>query len=286
MLGPFADDHRGLNTTYAALVARAFEPRWWRSDLIVVKASNGSISFVPRPNRPLRDNEYTLTEYNFSLFFGLSVQLYEMTLISDDAPIDRFFEGQHQRADRPGEARSWRSSTAKRRIRRASAATRAPSSPTTHVAFSTAPSSTASSSRPSYSERMFNGACEVVAYDQGTYNLGIRPTEEDRGQGNNDPFGNPLSFIKLLTMHPSQIPSQELLTYPVPNIANPPFAIGGADADRRDLQGAEPAQSLADGAVPSTTAGSERSARSSSSTTAAAISASTTSRTSTSKSAS
>ena len=53
---------------------------------------------------------------------------------------------------------------------------------------------------------MFNGACEVVAYDQGVYNLGIRPTEEDLGQGNNDPFGNPLSFIKLLTLHPSQIP--------------------------------------------------------------------------------
>jgi hypothetical protein len=62
--------------------------------LIVVKAPDGSISFVPLPNRPLLDNEYTLTEYNFSLFFGLSVQLYEMTLISDDAPIDRFFEGQ------------------------------------------------------------------------------------------------------------------------------------------------------------------------------------------------
>ena len=73
---------------------------------------------------------------------------------------------------------------------------------------------------------MFNGECEVVAYDQGVYNLGVRPTEEDRGQGNNDPFGNPLSFIKLLTLPPSQIPSQELLTYPMPNIANPPIAIG------------------------------------------------------------
>ena len=44
-------------------------------------------------NRPLRDNEYTMMEYNFSLFFGLAVQLYEMTLISDDAPVDRFFDG-------------------------------------------------------------------------------------------------------------------------------------------------------------------------------------------------
>ena len=58
--GPTPTDHRGLDTTYAELVERAFEPRWWQSNLIVVRASNGSISFVPRPNRPLRANEYTL----------------------------------------------------------------------------------------------------------------------------------------------------------------------------------------------------------------------------------
>ena len=53
-------------------------------------------------------------------------------------------------------------------------------------------------------ERMFNGQCEVVAYDQGIYNIGVRPTEEDLGQGDNDPFGNPLSFVKLLTLPPSR----------------------------------------------------------------------------------
>jgi hypothetical protein len=65
-----------------------------------------------------------------------------------------------------------------------------------------------------------------AGYDQGTYNIGVRPTEEDLGQGKNDPFGNPLSFIKLLTLPPSAIPSQELLAYPIPNIANPPIEIG------------------------------------------------------------
>ncbi len=66
----------------------------------------------------------------------------------------------------------------------------------------------------------------MVAYDQGVYNIGVMPTEEDLGHGNNDPFGNPLSFIKLLTLPASGIPAQELLTYPIPNIADPPFAIG------------------------------------------------------------
>ena len=225
VLGPYADDHRGLNTTYAALVARAFQPRWWRSDLIVVRASNGSISFVPRPNRPLRDNEYTLTEYNFSLFFGLSVQLYEMTLISDDAPIDRFFEGE--------------TNALTAQEKRGLAIFSSETADTACFGCHSGAEFTDNSRRiidgaivdgeqqpAEYSERMFNGACDVVAYDQGVYNLGIRPTEEDRGQGNNDPFGNPLSFIKLMTLHPSQIPSQELLSYPVPNIADPPFAIG------------------------------------------------------------
>ena len=95
VLWPYVDKHdeRGLNTTYRKLIETAFKPDWWRSNLIVVVAPNGSLSFAPRPKRELRDNEYTMTEYNFSLFFGLSVQLYEMTLISDDAPIDRHFRG-------------------------------------------------------------------------------------------------------------------------------------------------------------------------------------------------
>jgi cytochrome c peroxidase len=225
VLGPYADDDRGLNTTYAALVARAFEPQWWRSDRIVVKAANGSITFVPRPHRPLRDNEYTLTEYNFSLFFGLSVQLYEMTLISDDAPIDRFFEG--------------RSDALTAQEKRGLAIFTSETADTACFACHSGAEFTDNSRRildgaiidgekqpAEYSERMFNGACEVVAYDQGVYNLGIRPTEEDRGQGSNDPYGNPLSFIQLLTLHPSRIPSPELLSYPLPNIANPPFVIG------------------------------------------------------------
>src|SRR5262249_3545820 len=88
-----AGDRHGLNTTYGALIQTAFEPAWWRSNLIVSVARDGSPSFVQQPNRPLRDNEYTMLEYNFALYFGLSVQLYEMTLISDDAPVDRYFDG-------------------------------------------------------------------------------------------------------------------------------------------------------------------------------------------------
>jgi cytochrome c peroxidase len=227
-LAPYVDHgkhHRGLDRTYRQMIERAFQPAWWRSNLIVRVEPNGSLAFVPRPNRPLLDNEYTMLEHNFSLFFGLSVQLYEMTLISDDAPIDRFFEGQQDAL------------TAKER--RGLAIFNSETADTACFACHSGAELTDNSRRildgavvdgvrqpAEWVERMFNGECEVVAYDQGIYNIGVRPTEEDLGGGSNDPFGNPLSFIKLLTLAASEIPSQELLTYPIPSIADPPIAIG------------------------------------------------------------
>ena len=53
-------------------------------------------------------------------------------------------------------------------------------------------------------ERMFNGNCEVVAYDQSFYNLGMRPFEEDFGLGEPDPFGNPGALIAILTTLPAR----------------------------------------------------------------------------------
>jgi cytochrome c peroxidase len=216
---------RGLDTTYRQMVESAFQPAWWRSNLIVRVLPNGSLAFVPRPNRPLRDDEYTMLEHNFSLFFGLAVQLYEMTLISDDAPIDRFFEGQQDAL------------TAKER--RGLAIFNSETADTACFGCHSGAELTDNSRRildgavvdgerqpAEWVERMFNGECEVVAYDQGVYNIGVSPTHEDLGHGANDPFGNPLSFIELLTLPASEIPAQELLTYPIPNIADPPIAIG------------------------------------------------------------
>ena len=73
---------------------------------------------------------------------------------------------------------------------------------------------------------MFNGNCEVVAYDQSYYNLSVRPFEEDAGLSTHDPFGNPGALIDILTTPPGQIPSAELLSQPMLNIANPAIAIG------------------------------------------------------------
>jgi cytochrome c peroxidase len=222
VLGPYVDDDRGLGTTYRELIEAAFQPAWWRSNLIVVVGSNGALSFVPRPSRPLRDNEFTMLEYNFALFFGLSIQLYEMTLISDDAPVDRFFNGRTD-ALTAQELRGMAVFTGSS----ACAGCHSGAEFTDNARRILLGAVVDGVQQPAeLVERMFNGQCQVVAYDQGVYNIGVRPHEEDLGQGRNDPFGNPLSFIKLLTLPPNAIPSQELLTYPIPNIANPPIEIG------------------------------------------------------------
>jgi cytochrome c peroxidase len=228
VLAPYVDDdrrERGLDTTYRQLIEKAFQPAWWRSSQIIRVATDGALTMMPRPNRPLRDDEYTMAEYNFSLFFGLSVQLYEMTLISDDAPIDRFFDG-------------WRDALTAQE-RRGLAIFTSDAADTACAACHSGVELTDNARgilnggvvdgvrQPAeWVERMFNGECEPVAYDQGIYNIGVRPTEEDLGGGANDPFGNPLSFVKLLTLPASEIASPELLVYPIPNVADPPIALG------------------------------------------------------------
>ncbi len=45
-------------------------------------------------------------------------------------------------------------------------------------------------------EQMFAGAGQIGIYDNGYYNIGVRPAVEDLGVGGSDPFGIPLSFSR------------------------------------------------------------------------------------------
>lgn len=66
---------RGLNTKYATLVRAAFQDRY-TSDQLTPGGSG-----------------FTQIEANFTLFWGLAIQLYEFALISDQSPFDTFMEG-------------------------------------------------------------------------------------------------------------------------------------------------------------------------------------------------
>jgi cytochrome c peroxidase len=75
-------------TTYFQMIREAFLPQWWFSNYLIQVNADGTESVVSPP-APGADT-YTLMEYNFSLFFGLAVQAYEATLVSDDTPFDRY----------------------------------------------------------------------------------------------------------------------------------------------------------------------------------------------------
>jgi cytochrome c peroxidase len=84
----------GLKTaTYEKLIEKAFKDDWWKSNRVIQINSDGSRSVLNKPPKNLTTDVYTLMEYNFSLFFGLAIQMYESTLVSDNAPFDQFREG-------------------------------------------------------------------------------------------------------------------------------------------------------------------------------------------------
>ena len=72
VLGSLASAKGGLSSTYRDMIQQAFQPRW-RSDAVTPAGT-------------------TVTEENMPLYFGLAVQLYEMTLVSDDSRYDQWIE--------------------------------------------------------------------------------------------------------------------------------------------------------------------------------------------------
>lgn len=209
---------RGLIGSYMDLIRQAFKREWWDSLYIVATGPGDQVTFkIGLLNGQLAANEYTFAEYNFSLFFGLAIQLYEMTLISDNAPIDRFFEGD--------------TNAISDQAKRGMAVFQANGCAGCHSGGEFTNASTrillgAQGEPAEIVERMPTGNCQIGLYDQSFYNIGVRPWFEDLGIGAMDPFGNPLAIAKVLTTPPSQIPSQELLSIPYPNIVPGGPAIG------------------------------------------------------------
>ena len=74
----------GLSSSYADLVKAAFKAKYWNA--------TGIVTLAVTPDGVTRD--YTHMEANFALFFGMAVQAYERTLISDQSPFDKFARGE------------------------------------------------------------------------------------------------------------------------------------------------------------------------------------------------
>ena len=95
VLGPVSRwPQKGLNVSnYQELIQAAFHRLWWDSPKVIRVGTDGTPTVIDPPSVALAANEYTVTQYNFSLFFGLAVQLYEATLIADNSPYDQFMDG-------------------------------------------------------------------------------------------------------------------------------------------------------------------------------------------------
>lgn len=194
----------GINQNYEALVKTAFQPVWWQSNyIVVINPTDGSRSFAPRPNRALATNEYTLAEYNFSLFFGLAIQLYESTLVSNNAPIDQYLEGNYN-ALTPTQKLGLDIFENQGKCINCHGGAEFTNASVKNV-------------RNEKIERMIMGDNNTAVYDNGFYNIGVTPTFEDLGVGAQDPFGKPLSMSRL-GQQPGQTPEE---VHCAPDIPNP-----------------------------------------------------------------
>ena len=179
----------GLDTTYRALIQAAFRPALWAS---------------------LEDVDgFTQMEANFSLFFGLAIQAYESTLVSDESAFDEFMEGDDEALEQE-------------QLRGLLAFIRRPASSdplfTPEIGIGNC---VACHAGPEFTEASFTGLFagedepelleveempelvlgelivgdETAMLDVGFSNIGVRPTTEDLGRGA-EVNGFPLSFSR------------------------------------------------------------------------------------------
>jgi cytochrome c peroxidase len=165
VLGPVSSARR---PTYRELIKNAFQPRLWNATQQV------SLGGAP----------YTQMEANFPLFFGLAIQMYESTLISDQAPLDAYLQGDHT-AMNDQQVQGMNLFLGKGKC----------------ISCHGGAELTNAGSRLLFHpreriERMVMADNLTTLYDNGFYNTGVRPTSEDLALGGSDAWGNPLSFTR------------------------------------------------------------------------------------------
>ena len=184
---------------YDDMIKIAFHEKWWRSKMLIRVNADGSKTLVAKNNGECEDgacneNEYALLQYNFPLFFGIAIQLYEATLVSDDTPWDRF-RRQHPQSSDPA-LNPW-TNTSPAHISRLALFGAALFNDRTRGATNIR------CSNCHESNELTDNSVRRVALatngpvrnrdgniiDKGFNNIGIRPTNNDLGVGASDVFG-------------------------------------------------------------------------------------------------
>ncbi len=187
--------------TYLSLVQAAFQPAYWDTPVMADESGNPSESGGP--------GKFTVAEYNFPLFFGLAIQAYESTLVSDDSPFDRFTAGE--------------------------ADSMTPQEHSGFLDFQTDAFCQFCHSGPEMTRASFNsvaaqgaidsvltgspGSLLFLAADTGFFKTGVRPDSEDPGLDGTDDFGVPFSLAARASLQPLGI----LGAFKVPGLRNVEF---------------------------------------------------------------
>jgi cytochrome c peroxidase len=191
---------------YDKMIQSAFHEKWWNSKKLIRVNADGTTTVVAKNDGKHDDDlaadDYALIHYNFSLFFGIAVQLYEATLVSDDTPWDRF------RRENPTETdpdlNPWSNANPSHISRLAlfgahlfNDRTRGPTNIRCSNCHEQNELTDASVRRiaAAVNGPVRNRDGNVI--DKGFNNVGVRPTDDDLGVGVSDVFG-PLSFTRRL----------------------------------------------------------------------------------------
>lgn len=196
---------KGLTDTYETLVKQAFDPKYWTT--------------------PKKWKSTPPIERNFSMFWGLAIMLYESTLLSDDAPIDRYLDGDKT-------ALTPQQLYGKGLFEGQAGCVNCHHGPAmSGAAFAYANELNDTSPL----ERMAMNDGRIALYDNGFYNIGVRPTVEDRGIGGSDPWGNPLSLARLAKRAAGGVaPPEDLRSSPSRFLLNRGVAVGVTEREATD----------------------------------------------------
>lgn len=187
----------GLNATYVDMIKAAFQPAWWSSDAVVDASGNFLHSGTPQ-----NTNEFSLMEFNFSMFWGVAIQMYESTLVSDDSRFDQFMDG-NRNALTSLEQRGLDRFTGKGGCSKC------------HSGAEFTDMAVANVESRGLVEQLANGAW----HDTGFHNIGVRPSTDDQGIAAGDPSG-------LASLSAAAMASQGLITNAVP--AGAAVSVNGA----------------------------------------------------------
>ena len=184
VLGGLAHPTKGLTISYEQMIQDAFQQEWWSNTTdMVTYDENGVPTISPRPDGPLTTDQFTQMEANFSLFFGLSIQLYESTLVSDQSPFDQVMEG--TRAFSQQEEQGFALVIGECGICHAGSE------------FTTATHTNVNFGQGGplpLVELMLKADFTQAIYDDGYFNIGVTRTTDDISRGADDPFGSPLAY--------------------------------------------------------------------------------------------